>query len=153
MVKFILFLFIQFRIQKIDFIRGISNNSCVSIINPLATRPWQHVLQPLAGYLTLCEKMFNNGNQYSESWNFGPNKGSAKNVEWIAKKFKAIWGESFEYEINNSEFNPHEANFLELDSTKAIQSLGWDRRYSIDETINNTINWYKCFIIIFIHPI
>ncbi len=129
-----------------DFIRAISNESCVSIRNPSATRPWQHVLEPLAGYLTLCEKIYNNGGQYGGSWNFGPNKDSAKNVEWIARKFKDIWGDSFEYVINNSEFNAHEANFLELDSTKAIKKLGWNRKYNIDQTINTTIDWYRSFL-------
>ena len=125
-----------------DIINSISNRTPVRIRNIKSIRPWQFVLEPIHGYLLLVEKMWNNGKNFSESWNFGPEESECESVEWILKKISDECDDKFswEYDIEN---NPHEAKILKLDCTKAKKRLGWNTKLNTDEAIKWTINWYQ----------
>jgi CDP-glucose 4,6-dehydratase len=126
-----------------DFFRSVYNNKKLLIRSPQAVRPWQHVLDPLSGYLILAEKLVKNGNDFAEAWNFGPEQSSAKPVSWIlerlSKKFANI---SWEKENIKQE---HEATMLRLDISKAKSKLGWFPKWCLETSIDNTIKWYNAF--------
>ena len=128
-----------------DFLRAISANKKINIRSPYAIRPWQHVLEPLSGYLTLAEKLFVHGHRYEGAWNFGPNEQDAKNVEWITETLCELWGDSTEYEIDKQS-HPHEANFLKLDCSKAKTELGWQPRWDLQTALGSIVEWYKIFL-------
>jgi len=128
-----------------DFIRAIIRGEKVKIRSPYAIRPWQHVLEPLSGYLTLCEKLYNEGSTFSEGWNFGPEENDAKNVEWITNRICELWNDCSDYEIDSTP-QPHEANYLKLDCSKAKALLGWYPRWNIDVALKMIVNWNKAFI-------
>jgi len=125
-----------------DCIRALSEKKVIKIRNPDAIRPWQHVLEPLSGYLLLGAKMYEDGVIYSSAWNFGPQDSNIITVEEMVKKIILYWG-SGEYKIEASSQNPHEARLLKLDSSKAHFILGWHSVYDIDEALKKTIEWYK----------
>ena len=128
-----------------DFIRAISMNKKIKIRSPYAIRPWQHVLEPLSGYLVLAEKLYSEGTQYAESWNFGPEDQDAKNVEWITHTLCELWGGEASYEIDNHP-HPHEAHYLKLDCSKAKSKLNWSPRWSIQTTLKSLVAWNKSFL-------
>jgi CDP-glucose 4,6-dehydratase len=128
-----------------DFIRSISIGEKVKIRSPYAIRPWQHVLEPLTGYLTLCEKLFAEGPAFAEAWNFGPEDKDAKNVEWITQTICELWGNNAEFEIDNNP-QPHEANYLKLDCSKAKAELGWIPKWDIENTLKSIVVWNKSLI-------
>jgi len=128
-----------------DFIRSISIGEKVKIRSPYAIRPWQHLLEPLTGYLTLCEKLFTNGPTFAEAWNFGPEDKDAKNVEWITQTICELWGDNAEFEIDKNP-QPHEANYLKLDCSKAKAELGWIPKWDIENTLKSIVVWNKSFI-------
>ena len=128
-----------------DFIRSISKGEEVKIRSPFAIRPWQHVLEPLTGYLSLATKLFTDGAKYAEGWNFGPDDKDAKNVEWITKKICELWGEGASY-ANDNNPQPHEANYLKLDCSKAKTELGWIPKWDIETTLKSIVNWNKAFL-------
>ncbi|RXJ84406.1 CDP-glucose 4,6-dehydratase [Arcobacter cloacae] len=126
-----------------DIMLSISQNKKVEIRNPNATRPWQHVLEPLSGYLYIGQKLFEEKVEFSEAWNFGPNNESNITVKDVLKNVKKYW-DKLDYEINlNSEF--HEANLLKIDSTKANTILKWNNVWDKSKSIEKTVNWYKNF--------
>ena len=128
-----------------DFIRAINNGEKVKIRSPFAIRPWQHVLEPLSGYLNLCAELYSKGAKFSEAWNFGPEDSDAKNVEWIIKTICELWGEEASYELD-SEPQPHEASYLKLDYSKAKAKLGWIPKWDIETTLRSIVDWNKSFI-------
>jgi len=128
-----------------DFIRSISKGEKVKIRSPFAIRPWQHVLEPLTGYLTLCEKLFTAGPAFAEAWNFGPDDKDAQNVEWMTKTICDLWGEGAQYEIDKNP-QPHEANYLKLDCSKAKTELGWIPKWDIETILRSIVDWNKAFI-------
>lgn len=128
-----------------DFIRAISKGEKVKIRSPYAIRPWQHVLEPLTGYLTLAAKLFSDGPKYAEAWNFGPDDRDAQNVEWIIKTICKLWGKGASYEVDASPQH-HEASYLKLDCTKAKAELDWAPRYDIKTTLNNIVDWNKAYL-------
>ena len=128
-----------------DFIRSISIGEKVKIRSPYAIRPWQHVLEPLTGYLTLCEKLFAEGPAFAEAWNFGPEDKDAKNVEWITQTICELWGNNAEFEIDKNP-QPHEANYLKLDCSKAKAELGWIPKWDIENTLKSIVDWNKSLI-------
>lgn len=128
-----------------DFVRAISNGQKVKIRSPYAIRPWQHVLEPLTGYLTLAAKLFTEGASYSQGWNFGPDDSDAQNVEWITKTICNLWGEDASYEVDTHP-QPHEANYLKLDCSKAKAELGWIPKWSIETTLKSIVEWNKAFL-------
>jgi CDP-glucose 4,6-dehydratase len=125
-----------------DFIRSIVSGKKVKIRSPFAIRPWQHVLEPLSGYLTLCEKLVTGGPSFAEGWNFGPDDSDAKNVEWITNRICSLWGEGAAYEIDRDP-QPHEASYLKLDCSKAKSMLGWYPRWKIDQSLQMIVDWHK----------
>ena len=127
-----------------DFIRAIMRGEKIKIRNPYAIRPWQHVLEPLSGYLTLCERLSKVGPAFSEGWNFGPDDNDAKTVEWVINKICELWGNSAAYELNK-EPQPHEANYLKLDCSKAKTLLGWYPRWNIETSLQMIVDWNKSF--------
>jgi CDP-glucose 4,6-dehydratase len=125
-----------------DFIRAVSKGEEVKIRSPYAIRPWQHVLEPLSGYLMLAERLYADGPKFAEAWNFGPDDEDAKNVEWIAGRFCELWGKGFTYSIDKNP-QPHEASYLKLDCSKAKAELGWYPRWNIEKALKSTVEWYK----------
>ncbi|MDR1552672.1 MAG: CDP-glucose 4,6-dehydratase [Prevotellaceae bacterium] len=125
-----------------DCIRAIEANTAIDIRNPKAIRPWQHVLEPLNGYLLLAQKMWENPTDYCEGWNFGPLPNSIANVWEIANKIIDHYGKGNLNKIKLND-NLHEAQLLTLDIKKAQSRLGWNPRLTLDETVEFTVEWYK----------
>lgn len=125
-----------------DIIRGIIENHPVNIRNPDAERPWQFVLEPLAGYLLLAEKLLIDGRKYSGAWNFGPNISDIKPVSWVVQKFANLWNDEIKFEMRHSD-QLHEAKHLSLDCTKAKTKLDWTPKTDIETAIKLTVEWYK----------
>ncbi|WP_417897206.1 CDP-glucose 4,6-dehydratase [Bacillus haimaensis] len=123
-----------------DCIKALLKGEEVKVRNPLAVRPWQHVLEPLNGYMILGEKLYLNGQIYGDAWNFGPCEENSKSVEWVVKNLIAKWDRHASYEIEQGSYS-HETKILRLDSSKAIQGLGWRPRWNIDEAITRIIEW------------
>lgn len=127
-----------------DVLKAFSNSKKVSIRYPNALRPWQHVLEPLSGYLMLAEQLYSKGLAFAEGWNFGPKEDNVHSVEWIVEYLKSQWGEGASWEHNETpQF--HEANFLKLDCSKAKTKLGWQPLWDIGYTLNRTVAWYKAW--------
>ncbi len=132
-----------------DMMRAISIGEPVYIRNPNSIRPWQHVLEPLSGYLALAQKLYLSGARYAESWNFGPHDEDAKPVEWIVKHLRQCWGEELKYIIedkNDDRDFLHEAHYLKLDCSKARNRLAWQPRWSLAEAIEKICAWHKAYI-------
>jgi CDP-glucose 4,6-dehydratase len=127
-----------------DIIKAASINSFVSIRNPKATRPWQHVMEPLSGYLTLGWRLLEGKKEFAESWNFGPVNGCNLYVEEIVNYSKLYW-KSINVEYKHEPSDAHEANLLMLDCSKANKLLKWKPVWMINDTIEKTINWYKIY--------
>jgi CDP-glucose 4,6-dehydratase len=125
-----------------DMLRAIGRGEPVLIRSPHAIRPWQHVLEPLSGYLLLAEKLYNNGPVYGEGWNFGPQESDAKPVEWIIEKMTKLWGQGASWTLDKNP-QPHEATYLKLDCSKAHARLDWHPRWSIGQAIENIVEWHK----------
>ena len=128
-----------------DFIKAIAENKTVKIRNPHAIRPWQHVLDPLTGYLLLAKKLYLNGPGFNGAWNFGPDDYDAKTVKWVINSICKYWGEGASYIIQDAP-KLHEAGFLKLDSSKARTSLCWSPRWDIDESLKSVVEWNKALI-------
>jgi CDP-glucose 4,6-dehydratase len=123
-----------------DLIQGFIKQKSVLIRYPSAVRPWQHVLDCLNGYLTLVDKMLNN--KVTGEWNFGPDERSFKDVKTVADYLKNRWGQGASW-ITDEKDNPHEAELLALDATKAETQLDWHNKLSFEETLDWTIDWHK----------
>lgn len=127
-----------------DFIKAILNNETIKIRNPQAIRPWQHVLEPLSGYLLLAKKLYEKGVKYAEAWNFGPDENDAKPVSWIIENLIAKWPNKIVYEIDQNK-HPHEANYLKLDCSNAKNKLNWQPRWNLDITLDKIVDWVKAY--------
>ena len=125
-----------------DIIAAFEKGSLVSIRNPHAIRPWQHVLEPLRGYLALAENLFERGTSFAEAWNFGPNDEDTKSVNWIVENMAALWGNHAQWKIDTSK-HPHEASYLKLDISKARSRLDWHPALTLIDALKLTINWSK----------
>lgn len=128
-----------------DILRAFENNQPVVIRNPNSTRPWQHVLEPLSGYLTIAERLWNEPKAYAEGWNFGPRDEDAKPVGWIVERMASKWGDDATWHIDAGN-HPHEANYLKLDISKARQSLSWTPRWTLDIALNKIIEWHQAWL-------
>ncbi len=124
-----------------DIIRAFAAGRTLVIRNPIAVRPWQHVLEPLRGYLMLAENLYTRGIEFSGAWNFGPQYDDARPVEWIVRKMASKW-EGAEWVIDNSE-QPHEAQMLKLDWSKAAQMLQWRPALSLETALEFACEWYR----------
>ena len=126
-----------------DCIRSIKNGKKIEIRNPYATRPWQHVLEPLSGYLLLGSKLLENKQEYASSFNFGPEEESVHSVYDVVNKVIQSYKKG-EVVVNRKD-NLHEANLLSLNIDKAKEVLGWYPAYNYKKAIEETVNWYKKF--------
>ena len=125
-----------------DCIRALENDKPIEIRSPHATRPWQHVLEPLSGYLLLATKMYQQPQEYCGAWNFGPNQDSIITVGEIVDMIVAKWG-SGSWIDKSDKSEPHEANLLSLDISKAKTYLKWSAVWNSETTIQKTLKWYK----------
>ena len=125
-----------------DIMRAITQDEPVNIRNPQAIRPWQHVLEPLSGYLVLAKKLVEEGPTYAEAWNFGPNDQDAKPVQWIVERLTQTWGDGANWHVDNGN-HPHEAHYLKLDCSKAKSRLDWQPQWHLDEALDRIVDWQK----------
>jgi len=123
-----------------DIVRSLLAGEPVRIRNPHAIRPWQHVLEPLSGYLKLAQCLYERGAEYADGWNFGPADDDAKPVEWIVKNLCDQWGNGARYVIDDGD-HPHEAHYLKLDCSKARMRLGWQPRWDLKRTLLSISEW------------
>lgn len=126
-----------------DILKSIIANQPVRLRNPNSIRPWQHVLEPLNGYLTLAQALYQNGAGYSEAWNFGPKDQDVLTVENVTKQIISNWGENASYEIVAESNAPHEATLLKLDCSKAYNKLRWQPKWNAMKTIEKICGWHK----------
>lgn len=125
-----------------DILGAFSRGEPVMIRNPNAVRPWQHVLEPLRGYLTLAERLFTEGASYAEAFNFGPREEDAQTVEWIVSQLAAKWGESAVWRVDGAK-HPHEASLLRLDVSKAAHRLAWRPVLNLEAGLKLTVDWVR----------
>lgn len=126
-----------------DFLRAIDAGTTLTIRSPRAVRPWQHVLEPLSGYLALAARLFTDGGAVAEAWNFGPADDDAQTVQWIVEHLAARSpGLSWTHETSPQ---PHEAGYLTLDSTKAQVRLGWKPRWRLQSALDKTLDWHEAW--------
>ena len=125
-----------------DIMNSIIDDNFITIRNPESIRPWQFVLEPLDGYLTLAEQLHANGNEYAESWNFGPNESDAQTVDWIVKKLSALWDSEVSWKVL-PQSHPYESKYLKLDCSKAHQQLQWRPKLNLNTTLEWVIEWYR----------
>jgi len=129
-----------------DCVRAFAKNESVRLRFPQAVRPWQHVLEPLAGYLQLAEQLSApHGAKFAKAWNFGPDASGDATVGEIAKTIARLWGEGARVECAPSTENSHEAGLLRLDSTLARTELGWKPRWSLEQALAQTVAWYQAW--------
>ena len=127
-----------------DVMRAITLGKPVSIRSSHAIRPWQHVLEPLSGYLLLAQELYEDGIDYAEGWNFGPNDEDAKPVQWIVEKLSKAWGEGASWVLDGNE-HPHEAHYLKLDCSKAKMRLDWHSRWHLEDALDAIIDWHRSY--------
>jgi CDP-glucose 4,6-dehydratase len=125
-----------------DMVRAIGRGQPVLIRNPGSIRPWQHVLEPLSGYLTLAERLFTHGAPFAQGFNFGPHDGDARPVNWIVERLCQEWGGGAAWAIDGTP-QPHEATYLKLDCSKAKSQLGWQPRWHLGQAIDRIVAWHK----------
>lgn len=127
-----------------DLVRSWERNEKVTIRYPDSVRPWQHVLEPLSGYLTLAEKLYKDGYKLRGGWNFGPHDNEIKTVRDVLTSMTKIWGNNVSWEQDKN-INYHEAGLLRLDCSKARMKLDWQPKWSIDTTLEKLTKWYKAY--------
>ena len=127
-----------------DIMRAIMENQPVLIRNPHAHRPWQHVLEPLSGYMCLIKKLWENGEEFTGGWNFGPEDSDCKPVSWIMKNLDHLWDGSINWKLDSAD-NPHEATYLKLDCSKAKKLLGWFPKLKLATALEWVAEWYSIY--------
>ena len=125
-----------------DIVRATIASRPVKVRNPGAIRPWQHVLEPISGYIVLAERLLAHGHRYAEAWNFGPNEEDCVPVETLVAHFIRLWGLPITW-LPDRAAHPPEANFLRLDSSKARSRLGWRPRLGFHKALDWTVDWYR----------
>lgn len=128
-----------------DIVRSLSAGEPVAIRNPAAMRPWQHVLEPLGGYLKLAQALYTDGPRYAGAWNFAPDDADTRPVQWIVERFSSQWGSHAGWRAQSGDAR-HETNVLRLDSSKARELLGWRPRWQLAQTIDRIVEWHQAFI-------
>ena len=128
-----------------DILRAFQQNQPVIIRYPHAVRPWQHVLEPLSGYLNLAEHLHNHGQDFAEGWNFGPKDDDARTVQWIVEHLVTTWGNGASWKLDSA-IHPHEANYLKLDISKAKARLGWQPRWPLAIALAHITTWHQAWL-------
>lgn len=125
-----------------DMVRATEQGQTIHVRNPEAIRPWQHVLEPLSGYLMLAERLYEGDSNICDGWNFGPRDEDARPVRWIAERFTSLWGDDINW-VQDTRPHPHEAHYLKLDCSKARAILGWIPRWSLDRALTHIVDWHR----------
>jgi CDP-glucose 4,6-dehydratase len=128
-----------------DMVRAISQNQPVLIRRPQAIRPWQHVLEPLAGYLMLAQDLYSKGADISGAYNFGPRDQDAQPVQWVVEQVTRFWGPQATWQADTTN-HPHEAKYLKLDCSKAKAVLGWEPQWDLARCLSEVVAWHKAHI-------
>ncbi|MBM70889.1 MAG: CDP-glucose 4,6-dehydratase [Haliea sp.] len=128
-----------------DILRAFEKKQPVIIRNPQGARPWQHILEPLSGYLLLAEKLSTEGAEYAQGWNFGPRDEDVRAVEWILNYMVSVWGEGASWHLDRSSL-PHEAQLLKLDISKAAGKLHWQPRWPLEQALLSIVDWQRCWL-------
>lgn len=126
-----------------DCIRSFPQGDKITIRHPQSVRPWQHVLEPLGGYLLLAQRAYEEGPIYAQSWNFGPAYRDAKPVEWVVRCLCDKWG-AVGYEVDDQS-HPHETAMLKLDCSKAVEQLGWMPRWNLNQALDKVVEWMHAY--------
>jgi CDP-glucose 4,6-dehydratase len=125
-----------------DCIQALRDGRPITLRSPAATRPWQHVLDPLFGYLSLAARLYEEPMAYRGSWNFGPREESSRTVKELAEEIVSCWGKGT-IRVMVNEGGPYEASWLFLNCSKARSSLGWRTRWEFERAVSETVNWYR----------
>ena len=129
-----------------DILRSVSDGTPVSIRNPLAIRPWQHVLEPVSGYLVLAQALWSDPETAAAAWNFGPRDDDAQPVQWIVEHLCARWGDGAHW-MHDERVQPHEARYLKLDISKARKAgLGWQPRWTLSDALDRIVAWQRAWL-------
>lgn len=126
-----------------DFLRAMDAGVTLKIRSPQSTRPWQHVLEPLSGYLMLAERLYTEGLPFAEAWNFGPGDEDARPVRWIVERL-AEMRQDVKWQCDET-LQPHEAHYLKLDSSKAKSRLDWQARWRLQAALQKTLEWHQAW--------
>jgi CDP-glucose 4,6-dehydratase len=131
-----------------DILRALQAGNQVDIRNPQSIRPWQHVLEPLSGYMTLAEKLFDSahGSSFAQAYNFGPRDEDTQPVRWVVEKLTQLWDGSRPSWQTTPGANPHEAHYLKLDSSKARTHLGWKTQWTLEQALQAVSTWHKAYL-------
>jgi CDP-glucose 4,6-dehydratase len=116
----------------------------IIVRHPHATRPWQHVLEPLQGYMLLAQRLFERPTEFAQAWNFGPSDEDSKPVEWIVERVLTLWGNKKHWQRDTT-LQPHEAMYLKLDCSKAKAKLHWQSQWNLDRALQEIVAWYKAY--------
>lgn len=125
-----------------DILRSLLKNEPTLIRHPQATRPWQHVMEPLHGYLLLAERLFEGRHRYASAWNFGPPERSERTVGWVIRRLYDLWGVDFDWK-RDADLGPPESTFLKLDASKARAELGWRPKLELEDTLQWIVDWTR----------
>ncbi|KVD82481.1 CDP-glucose 4,6-dehydratase [Burkholderia sp. ABCPW 14] len=128
-----------------DVLGAFADGRPAVIRHPHAVRPWQHVLEPLSGYLRLAERLYVDGNQWADAWNFGPDEAETRTVEWVVSRMARMWGEDARWRRDEGS-HPHEAAQLKLDVSKARAELDWRARWRLMRALECTIAWHRAWL-------
>jgi len=128
-----------------DILHAFENQQSVIIRNPKSTRPWQHVLEPLSGYLVLAQKLYEEPRDYAEGWNFGPKDEGAEPVDWILDKMMNNWQGDVSWQLDDNA-QPHESGFLKLDISKAKSRLNWQPTWQLNKTLELITSWHQAWL-------
>jgi CDP-glucose 4,6-dehydratase len=126
-------------------LRAFETRTPALIRNPRATRPWQHVLEPLSAYLKLAQALVLDGQVHAEGWNFGPHDVDAREVGWIADELVSRWGRAASWRADDS-VHPHEAHYLKLDISKARSRLGWQPAWTLSQALDHIVDWHQAWM-------
>lgn len=128
-----------------DILAAMERGEAPAIRAPESVRPWQHVLEPLSGYLTLAEQLHGHGAKYAEPWNFAPDESDARPVRWIVERLSHHWGMPTSGRLDTGE-QPYESTYLKLDATKARERLAWRPSLTIDDTLQWIVEWHRAYL-------
>jgi CDP-glucose 4,6-dehydratase len=128
-----------------DVMQAAVEGRTVTVRNPESVRPWQHVLNPLSGYVCLAENLATSGGTFAEAWNFSPAVEDARPVSWLVERLRRRWPGELSVQVEPAPNDPHEARLVRLDASKARQRLGWTPRWSLDRAVDAIVEWYDAY--------